>query len=431
MSRRRFASPVLVCLGALLLLGGCMFARLERSLERKRQYGTLQGTIHAEGASDLPIIVIAYTMVDGAPLVIDEFVLAGPGPYFFFLPTGDYRVAAFQDVNRTFTYDPSTDPAALLNGGEPVTAAAGATVDGLDIEIRDAGQTLPFQPVSADRDGAGERSLRDFRAGEVTRIDDPRFSAENARRGLWQPAEFLLDVGAGVYFLEPYDPRKVPVLFVHGAVGHPGNFTHLIARLDRERFQPWVVYYPTAVGLETTATALDRWVQALHVRHRFERMAVVAHSMGGLVARAFINRFVAAGDGRAVGLRLFVSISTPWDGHRAAQGGVQRAPVVAPSWYDMAPGSRFLEELLSNPLPPTLRYDLLFSYAGASLLVRGPNDGAVTIVSQLVLRAQEQSRTVRGFDESHSGILRSDAVAEMITRELAAVVLGSWEREQE
>ena len=83
-------------------------------------------------------------MVDGAPLVIDEFVLAGPGPYFFFLPTGDYRVAAFQDVDRNSTDDPGTDPAALLTGGEPVTAAAGATVGGLDIEIAMPGRRCRF-----------------------------------------------------------------------------------------------------------------------------------------------------------------------------------------------------------------------------------------------------------------------------------------------
>ena len=59
--------------------------------------------------------------------------------------------------------------------------------------------------------------------------------------------------------------------------------------------------------------ALDRWMEQLYVRHRHRRLAVVAHSMGGLIARAFINRVVAAGDGRAVALRLFVSVSTPWD----------------------------------------------------------------------------------------------------------------------
>ena len=92
--------------------------------------------------------------------------------------------------------------------------------------------------------------------------------------------------------------------------------------------------------------ALDRWMKQLYVRHRHRRLAVVAHSMGRLITRAFINRVVAAGDGRAVGLRLFVSVSTPWDGSELAQLAVDRSPVVAPSWYDVAPRSPFLRSLL-------------------------------------------------------------------------------------
>lgn len=399
-----------------------MFGRLDRSLAQKREYGVLEGAVRTAQANDLPIVVAVFTGADGAEELIDEFVMAGPGTYFFTVRAGTYRIAAFEDVNRNFAYDAGLEPAALLDAGAPVTVAGGATVRDLDIDLRDGSDTrMPFVFFSADSEGMGERSLADFHLGEVVRIDDPRFSHENGRLGLWQPADFLRQVGAGVYFLEAYDPRKVPVLFVHGAGGHPGDFTHLIAGLDSERFQPWVVYYPTAVRLDQIARSLDRWVQQLYVTHRYRQMAVVAHSMGGLVARDFINRVLAANDGRAGGLRLFVSISTPWDGHRAAQRGVDRAPVVVPSWYDMAPGSPFLESLLEPALPPALAYDLLFSFAGGSRLVRGANDGAVTLVSQLAMRAQMQSRMVRGFDESHRSILRSDEVAALVNAHLAAL----------
>jgi len=411
----------LVCLGA-LVPAGCMFGHLERSLEQKREYGVLEGAVRTEQPTDLPIIVVVYTGANGTEQLIDEFMLAGPGTYFFTVRAGTYRLAAFADVNRNFAYDAGLDRSALLRAGAPVTVAGGATVSDLDIDIRDTShEHMPFAFFSADSEGTAERSLSDFHLGEVTRIDDPRFSQENGRLGLWQPADFLRQVGAGVYFLAPYDPRKIPVLFVHGAVGHPGEFAHLIAGLDHAHFQPWMVYYPTATRLEQTARSLDRWVQHLYVTHRYQRMAVVAHSMGGLVARDFVNRVVAANDGRADGLRLFVSISTPWDGHRAAQRGVNRAPVVVPSWYDMAPGSPFLGSLLEPALPPALAYDLLFSYAGGSRLVRAANDGAVTLASQLVMRAQAQSRIVRGFDESHRSILRSDAVATLVNEQLAAL----------
>jgi pimeloyl-ACP methyl ester carboxylesterase len=351
---------------------------------------------------------------------VDYFVLAGPGPYFFFVPAGEYRVAAFEDVNRDFPYQPGAEPSALLRGGGPIVVQSGATVEGLDIQIRGAGrERVPFVFSSSATEESGERSLAEFHLGEVTSMDDPRFSEEGARRGLWQPADFLRQVGAGVYFLEPYDPRKVPVLFVHGALGHPRNFATLISRLDRTRFQPWLAYYPTAVRLNTTATSLDRWMQYLYVQHGYSRLAVVAHSMGGLVARAFINRVIVADDGRTDGMRLFFTMSTPWDGHAAAQRGVDRAPVVAPSWYDMATGSPFQRTLLDTALPPTLGHDLLFSFAGGSQRIQEANDGVVTVASQLTPSAQSHARTVRGFNETHTSILENIEVSALLNAELA------------
>jgi pimeloyl-ACP methyl ester carboxylesterase len=416
--RRRLRS----CLLAVLVLSGCMFRQLERDLARKQSYAVLRGAVRTEHPTDLPIVVIVYSGEDGHERLTDYFILAGPGPYFFTVPAGTYRLAAFEDLNRDFAYEPGVDASALLHAGKPIEVQGGAAVHGLDIDIRDASSDpIPFAFSSADRDNTTERSLSDFHLGEVTRIDDARFSEENARRGLWRPADFLVQVGAGIYFLEPYDPRKVPVLFVHGAGGHPGNWSALIAHLDRDRFQPWLVYYPTAPRLEQTAMSLDRWVQYLYVQYHYPRMAVVAHSMGGLVARAFINRVITANDGRADGLRLFITMSTPWNGHRLAQRGVDKAPVVVPSWYDMAPGSPFLHSLLDPELPPTLAYDLLFSFAGGSRLMRPANDGAVTLASQLLPRAQAESRVVRGLNESHRSILRSAEAAALLNQELAAL----------
>jgi pimeloyl-ACP methyl ester carboxylesterase len=397
-----------------------MFRHLERNLAIKREWAALRGSVRTQQPTDLPIVVFVYAGESGREQLVDYFVLAGPGPYSFTVPAGTYRLAAFEDLNRDFTYEPGVDASALLDGGKPVAVLGGATLSGLDIEIGDANrEPIPFAFSSADRDRTGERALPAFHLGEITRIDDPRFSQENARLGLWQPVDFLSRVGAGVYFLEPYDPRKIPVLFVHGAVGHPGNFARLIAGLDRNHFQPWLVYYPSASNLDNTAQSIDRWVQYLYVRYHYPRMVVVAHSMGGLVARAFINRVIAAGDGRAEGLRLFITISTPWDGHSAAQRGVSQAPVVAPSWYDMAPGSPFLRSLLEPPLPSTLGYDLFFSYAGGSRWTCAANDGVVTLASQLLPRAQTEARMMHGFDETHRTILRSADLSAMVHEQLA------------
>ena len=189
----------------------------------------------------------------------------------------------------------------------------------------------------------------------------------------------------------------------------------MIERLDRTRFQPWFVYYPTALPLDLTGAAVHRWVQRLYSIYGFSRLLVVGHSMGGLVGRAFINDAVQHADGGlADTLRLFVTLSTPWQGHSMAALGVQHAPAVAPSWHDMAPDSAFLRAVLAQPLPSQIPYYLLFSYSGGSRMLGEANDGVVTLTSELDPRAQQQAVKVYGFAESHGGILGSASVSVLV-----------------
>src|SRR5207244_7410145 len=94
--------------------------------------------------------------------------------------------------------------------------------------------------------------------------------------------------------VEECDASRTPILFVHGIGGYPTEFKYLVGKLDRRRFQPWFAYYPSGLDLDRVADGFARWMQVLQVRCGFRRLVVVAHSMGGLVARAFIER--VAGD---------------------------------------------------------------------------------------------------------------------------------------
>src|SRR5262249_55022557 len=148
-----------------------------------------------------------------------------------------------------------------------------------------------------------------------------------------------------------------------------------------------------------------------HARYRYTQIAVVAHSMGGLVARAAINQGTAYLAGRRlVVLPVFVTMSTPWDGHAAAALGVKYAPVVAPSWNAMVPGNQFLRTLLDTPLPSETHYHLFFSYQGSSMVIRETSDNVVAVSSQLPLVQQRQATSVLGFNENHMSILTSEAV---------------------
>ena len=396
-----------------------MFSKLERDLSRIAELAVLQGRVTQTRDREGALVVVLQGATSAQ--TVDYVVLPRPAPYFFAVPAGRYRLAVFADRNGDLAYQPGSEPAALFEAGAEIALAEGERREGVDLEL-DVDRVEPIDLATGNLAAftRGVSQLPDIHLGTIVSIDDPRFSAENARIGLWQPVRFVFEVGSGVYFLEEYDPGKIPVLFVHGALGSPRDFAFLIEHLDRSRFQPWLLYYPTALDLAGTARALHRVMLRLQARHHYSKIAVVAHSMGGLVARAAIN--LAAEhipDERSVTLPVFVTISTPWNGQSVAKRGAERAPVPAPSWLSISPGSPFLTELRRQRLPPETRYYLLFSYQGKSALIREANDNAVALSSELPLDLQREATSVLGFDENHQSILRSEPVAAALDEILA------------
>jgi pimeloyl-ACP methyl ester carboxylesterase len=411
-----------------LLATGCMFTRLERDLEKLSALAVIQGEVtQTEDRYDPLVVVLEGSSPEHT---LDYFVLPRPGPYFFAVPAGSYRVAVFEDRNGDLTYQPGSEPAALYDSGSAITLATADRLEGIDLALdteRLAPAELTTENLATSSRGVGQ--LPEAQLGTVVSLDDPRFSDENAKLGLWHPARFIAEAGYGVYFLEEFDPHKIPVLFVHGALGTPRDFAFLVSRLDRRRFQPWLVYYPTALDLSTTARSINRLLFRLHAQYDFDEIALVAHSMGGLVSRAAINQVTAHLPGRRlVALPAFVTISTPWNGHKAAALGAEHAPVPAPSWSSMSPGSEFLRELRETKLPPETSYYLFFSYRGGrSGVLDENNDDSVALSSELALDLQRQATRVVGFDESHTSILNSEAVATALDEVLAKVASANHE----
>ena len=48
-----------------------------------------------------------------------------------------------------------------------------------------------------------------------------------------------------IFFLEPYNPDKIPILFIHGAGGNPAEWASIIDTLGRQRFSVLKLYIPT------------------------------------------------------------------------------------------------------------------------------------------------------------------------------------------
>jgi pimeloyl-ACP methyl ester carboxylesterase len=421
--RLAFSVAVLAALPA----GGCStILAVKEQQALADASAVVSGTVAmADGQAHGPIVVGLVTKGPDGFRLIDHFVAEKPGPWIFATQAGTYWIAAFEDTNGNGRYD--GEPAYRPSPDHPVTLTPGQKVSDMTIAIPRDGvfASVGFAIADLEARAAKEQQVHSIYglsvSGVVTSLDDPRFSERIASSGMWKPWDFLLHTEPGIYFLEPYDPSRIPVLFVHGIGGTPLNFRELIAGLDRKRYQAWVAYYPSGGNLGVIGDWMAQMFARLRTKHRFPKAAVVAHSMGGLVTRRFL-----LGDFDRTGsdvVRTTVTISSPLGGMVSAGKGVEDSPVVVRSWYGLAPGSDFLDGLFYSDvpkrqarrrLPAHMAYHMMFGFHG-----RDASDGVVALSSQLRPEAQEEARSLRGFDETHTGILRSPATSARLNAILA------------
>ncbi|MGH8620175.1 MAG: esterase/lipase family protein [Burkholderiales bacterium] len=414
--RRTFCAGVALA-AALLLLSACNLLALHRDLRAGANAGGVAGQVR-HGESDASVIVVFALREEGDAWVADNYVhLATQQDFLMRLVAGQrYRIGAFADRNDNLRPD-AGEPAVLLS--DPVTVAQGwKGVTKLNLTLTPAGRLGRTAAEALQHLPQVELRPLPLAIGEVTDLDDERFSAESGSMGLWRPFEFLANVGIGVFFLEPYDPKRTPVLFVSGAGGNPREWRSMIEALDRARYQPWVFVYPSGQRLASSAMVLDHTVSALRREYGFGGLVVTAHSMGGLVARDFIQR--NAGNG---GVPVFVSLVTPWRGHPAASIGVRRSPAVIPSWIDMQTDSEFQQAIFARPFPATTAYYLFYAQTDPAQPPERATDGTIAVSSQLHPDAVRDAREVLGFTENHTSVLRSPEVIAAYLR-----VLGTTAR---
>ena len=415
---RRFVS---VCILLLILwsLNGCALVKLRDDVQFSKDSCLLFGEIVSNSPLKKPIVVVAYSNLNGVVTVADYTVLSEPGQYEMLVPDGNYELFAFEDNNGDFSYNKG-ELAGYYGKPDKVKPQVGGAVFGLDIVL--ASQTK--QPVSSFAnmlvEFSGGKRKSSTSAGAIANLNDPVFSAEYGLSGFWTPLEFFKRVGCNIYFLEPYDAKKTPILFVHGAAGSPQDWLYFIKNIDRSLYQPWIFYYPSGARLDTISFLLRTKLYSLYRKYQFESLYVVAHSMGGLVSRSAIIEK----DNFHDTLKLFVSISTPWGGEQRAKTGVESSPAVIPSWKDVVPDSEFIKRVFATKLDPAIRYYLFFGHKGGGSMFRQNNDNTVTLESMLDLRAQADALKVAGLNEDHVSILSSPEMMAQFKAVLASTEAG-------
>jgi pimeloyl-ACP methyl ester carboxylesterase len=398
---------------AAALLPGCMLFHAAGDIKDFEQTATIVGTLETPEPGSRAIVVGLFRDEDGKKTLATYYVRWGPGPFHFTVPDGRYHVFAFEDRNESLKYDEG-EPAYYVGARQaPLAAAAGKKLDIGRIRLTTAVPAgVAELRTAAKRDLASSPEITRVQRGTITTWDDRRFRAEAGNQGMWTPLDAFEEYGAGVFFFEPYDPGRVPVVFVHGINGTAADFKTIIENLDRKRFQAWVFQYPSGFRLNLVSGFLVKALDELQLRYKFDRYVIVAHSMGGLVSRGAVNDIVQRGGRQPIA--LYLTISTPWDGHEAAEMGTKYSPVVLPVWLDMSPGSAYLAALFRKPLPDTLPYYLFFGYEGGK-----GTDGTVSLKSMLDLSAQDQSLRIVGFPAIHMSILQSPEVIDRLNGLLA------------
>jgi len=411
---RKYISLCLL-LTFLLNLSGCALFKLREDVKISKDSCLLMGEVVSNSPLKKPVIVVAYSMSNGALKIADYAVLSEPGQYEMLVQEGTYEIFAFEDSNASFSYDRG-ELAAYHGKPDKIKAQMGGVIVGLDIVL--VPQTR--EPVSSLtqmlREFSGGKRKPPTSAGALANLEDPAFSAENGLSGFWAPLEFFKKTGCNIAFLERNDSKKIPLLFVHGAAGSPQDWRYFINNIDRSRYQPWIFYYPSGARLDTLSFLLQSKIYELHRKFEFDSLYIVAHSMGGLVSRSAIIENNAFTDS----IKLFVSISTPWGGEARAKTGVETSPAVIPSWKDMDPNSEFIKRIFATKIDPAIRYYLFFGHKGGGSLFRQNNDNTVTLESMLDSRAQADALKVTGLNEDHVSILSSP---EMMTH-FKAVLAG-------
>jgi pimeloyl-ACP methyl ester carboxylesterase len=234
-----------------------------------------------------------------------------------FLPADDYEVFGFTVRNRTpglglpliAVINQSLD---APNGGAlPVTALlkmngglkelgsgkATATLELYSaydqVEVTISGRTVPLESDST--------------APLAYRLNDPAIWSLDRKRFLGSAR-----IASPMILIQPYEPGRIPVVFVHGTASSPVWWAEMLNTLRsdpniRKRFQFWFFQYDSsrmimlsAAELRKTLTGMVQQLDPGGKDPALRQMVVIGHSQGGLLTKTLA---VAPGD------RIWRSIS--------------------------------------------------------------------------------------------------------------------------
>lgn len=185
------------------------------------------------------------------------------------------------------------------------------------------------------------------------------------RRRAEHRIEHLPPVQRGLFHTN-LEAADTPILLVHGLIDNRSIFSLLRRGLSRRGFgSVFAMNWSTLTSdLRRAALQLGEEVEAIVAETGYERIHIVGHSLGGLIARYYVTRL--GGDER---VHTLVTMGTPHAGTYAAYA------LPLPVTVQLRPGSGFLSEL-AEPVPGC-RTRFICYYSDADAIILPQRNGAL------------------------------------------------------
>ncbi|HEX8520883.1 MAG TPA: alpha/beta fold hydrolase [Tepidisphaeraceae bacterium] len=245
-----------------------------------------------------------------------------------------------------------------LEGSNFVTAVNESLGQGAHIDVNQKALTLSVDPQKLPRNcDSAKHAARVF-----TENIAPKAYAE--QKLLW-----------GLSLPKTIDERRRMVVLVHGLDCNKSNWWSMADLLGKEGYQVAYFTYPSDGPIEESVNLLADEMRALRAKHPNVPLSMIAHSMGGLVARAYVE-----GERYVGNVNHLIMLGTPNQGSKWAAYRVglemrehyelwKSEPKWRLSWMitdglgeagrDLKPSSKFLTELNYQPRRAGVHYTIV------------------------------------------------------------------------
>ena len=182
------------------------------------------------------------------------------------------------------TVDPFSQGKQFFYGLTAIVSFKGRSCEALLLDPL-ASETVTYEghahPLAADFTAPIGLALAELKPGNVE------------VKGMFAPEKFRSSTRLAR--LQPYDPKKIPVLLVHGLGDSQATWAPMVESLRgdatfRNNYQVWFFSYPTGYPYPLMASVLRQQMDAINRRYPDHKpIVVIGHSMGGMISRTLIT----------------------------------------------------------------------------------------------------------------------------------------------